>query len=383
MRQFAIFLLLFLPVYASAQPKTLKGRIVDASTQQGVAYTNIGVEGTFCGTASDEGGFFELKIPQELFSEKLFVSAVGYRTVTFSLSDLSGEEFIRIPLEEQTYQIGGVDVEARSRVLFRILRTASEKIPENYHAGPVGLKLYYQEEEHVNDSSVRKREAVVELYDKSGYRNPSVLDAYQNRHYKFTQAKRSFGVRSFADGQTNFDELLEMDLVRLSNTVVNEGLLNDYDLNLEGISTYEGDSVWIISYKTGKPDLAHTGDYFAGRMSGKIYVLKKNYAVIRHECLIEADRNNSRNRSLFTDDEEQRQVRYHFTSVYRDQNGQYMVSYLDCDKTYINPKGEQVNRTCRAYALELKQQPDELSGRDYFEDTPYTENFWRNFKTPE
>jgi len=383
MRQLIIFLFLLLPVVLPAQPKTIKGRIVDASGQQGVAYTNIGIEGTFYGTASDVGGFFELKVPEEFFPGNLYVSAVGYQNLVLALNDLFEKEFVRIPLQVQTYQIEGVDVEARSRVLFRLIRTAARKVPENYLAGPVGLTFYYQEEEQVNDSSLRKREAIVEVYDESGYRSPSVVDAYQHRHYRFTQVKRNFDARLSADGQTGFDELLEMDVVRLSNTILNEGLLNDYDLKLEGMTAFEGDSVWIVSYKTGKPGLAHSGDYFARRMDGKIYILKKNDAVIRHECVIEADRNNSQNRSLFTDEREQQQVRYHFTGIYRRHDGRYMVSYLDCDKTYVNPRGEQVTRVRKAHALEIQRQPVALYGRDYFEDTSFAEDFWSDFKQPE
>lgn len=139
----------------------------------------------------------------------------------------------------------------------------------------------------------------------------------------------------------------------------------------------------IVSYKTGKPGLAHSGDYFARRMDGKFYILKKNDAVIRHECVIEADRNNSQNRSLFTNEREQQQVRYHFTGIYRRHDGRYMVSYLDCDKTYVNPRGEQVTRFRKAHALEIQRQPVALYGRDYFEDTSFAEDFWSDFKQPE
>jgi hypothetical protein len=383
MKQLTFLLLLLIPAYVLAQPKTLKGRIVDATTQEGVAYTNIGIEGTFWGTASDAEGFFELKVPEEFFGEKLFVSAVGYQNTTFLLNDLFGKDFVRIPLVEQTYRIEGVDVEAQSRVLFRIIRTAARNVPENYHAGPFGLKFYYQEEKQLNDSVLQQREAVVELDDETGYRSPSVTDAYQSRRYRFTQVKRNFDTWSFPSGQTGFDELLEMDLARLSNTIFNEGLLNDYDLNLEGVSPYEGDSVWIISYKTSKPDLAHSGDSYATRMDGKIYILMNSYAMIRNECVIEAGQNNSQNRSLFTRDNEQQHVRYHFTATYRKLHGKYVVNYLDCDKTYINPRGEQLSYMRKASALELQMRPVQLPGRDYFEDTPYVENFWQSFQRPE
>lgn len=383
MRQITFFLLFLIPILVLAQPKTLKGRIVDAATQQGIGYTNIGVEGTFYGTASDADGFFELKVPEEFFGEKLFVSAVGYQNVTLLLNDLFKSDFVRIPLQEQTYRIEGVDVEAQSRVLFRIIRTAAQRVPQNYHTGPVEMKFYYQEDKQINDTSSLTREAIVELDDEAGYSSPSILDAYQNRHYRFIQVKKNFDSELFSDGQTGFDELLEMDLVRLSNMLLNEELLNDYDLKLEGISTYDGDSVWIISYRTSKPDLAHCGDCYATQMEGKIYILKNNYAIIRNECIIGASKNNSQNRSLFTDDQEQQQVSYHYTSIYENKDGKYAVNYLDCDKTYTNPQGEKITFRRKADVLELKRQPAEISGRNYFEDTPFVENFWKDFKRPQ
>jgi len=382
MKLLVFFLFLMLPGFIIAQPKTIKGRIVDSADQKGIGYTNIGVEGTFYGTASDADGFFELKVPEEFFGGKLFVSAVGYRNLKLVLNDLFDQEFVRIPLEEQTYRIEGVDVAAQSRVLFRIIRTAAQKIPQNYQDGPLGMKFYYTESELVNDSNRLNREAIVELYDKTGYSAPSVTDAFQNRHYRFTQVKKDFESKTFSAGKTGFDELLEMDLARLSNTILNEELLNDYDLNLEGVSSYEGDSVWIVSYQASKPGLAHSGDYYATQLDGKIYILKNNYVVIRNECMIRASKNSSQNRSLFTEDKEQQQVSYHFTSAYRDQDGKYAVNYLDCDKTYMNPRGEKVTIVSKASALGLEREPTEISGRDYFENTPYVENFWDSFKRP-
>jgi len=382
MKQSLLFLLLILSVQVWAQPKTLKGRIVDAGTQEGIAYTNIGIEGTFYGTASNAEGFFELKVPEEFADGKILVSAVGYENKNLQIRDLLGKEFIRVPLSEQTYRIEGVDVAAQSRVLFRIVRTAARQVPENYFAGPLGLKVYYQEEKQVNDTTRQTREAVVELYDENGYSKPSVTDAFLSRKYRFLQVKKNFDSWSFPSGETGFDELLNMDLARLSNTIFDEELLNDYDLHLEGVSLYEGDSVWVISYKTTMPGLARSGDYYATRMDGKMYVLKKNYALIRNECMIEAERNNSQDRSLFTKSDDQRKVRYHFTSAYREQDGKYALSYLDCDKTYTDPQGERISYTRKASVLDLQTSPAKISGRDFFEHTPYVENFWNSFNRP-
>lgn len=382
MKLIAFCLALLLPVLVLAQPKTIKGRIVDAASQEGIAYASIGIEGTHYGTASDDDGFFDLKIPDGFLEGKLFVSAIGYHQLTLTISELLGTEFARVPLQEQTYRIEGIDVHAQSRVLFRIVRTAARQIPQNYLPGPLGIAFYYQEDTRSADSSLFNREAIVELFDKSGYSNPSITDAYQNRNYRFTQVRKDFESRSFLTGQTGFDELLEMDPVRLSNTIMNEELLNDYDLSLEASSVFEGDSVWIISYRTTEPGLAYSGDYYATQMEGRIYILMKNYAVIRNECQLEASKNNSQNRSLFTGTNEQQQVNYHYTSIYKEANGKYALSYLDCDKSWFNPEGKKITLSRRASVLDLQLNPVEIKGRDYFENTPYVESFWNSFTRP-
>ncbi|WP_163715874.1 carboxypeptidase-like regulatory domain-containing protein [Mangrovibacterium lignilyticum] len=381
MKHILIIACLFLTITLQAQTKLIKGRIVDSNNQSGIAYTNIGIEGTFYGTASDADGFFELKIPDEFAGKMLFVSAVGYENQSYPVSELMQKEFARIALVEQTYSIEGIDVAAQSRVLFRVIRTAAEKVPDNYHAGPIGMKYHYLGKAILNDSTSEVREAIVEMTDQSGYSSPNLKDAYNNRNYKFTEVNKNFESLSFAEGQTGFDELIDQDIARQANTVFNEKLLNDYDLHLEGVSSYEGDSVWVISYKTAKPDVAHSGDYYATKMEGKLYILKTNYALVRHECMIEASKNNPQNRSLYTTGNAQQNVSYHFTTIYQKQGGMYLLSYMDQDKSFTNADGATISLSRKAALLDLEKYPQPISGRSYFEDTSYDEKFWNSFHT--
>lgn len=377
------FLLINLPLMAQTATQTIKGRVVDSKTQNGIAYTNIGVEGTFFGTASDAQGFFELKVPNEYKSEKLFFSAVGYQNITLHIPELLKQEFSKIALVEQSYNINDVDVEAQSRVLFRVLKTAAENIPENYLNGPLGLKYYYVETMKNSTSPEQKREVVVNLYDATGYSSPSVVDAYKNRNYEFAQVKKNFDTYSFPSGQTGFEELLEMDVVRMSNSLLNGKLLNDYDLQLETMSQYEGDSIWIISYKTAKTDIAHSGDFYATSLKGKIYVSKDNYQILRNECVVESTKNAPQNRSLATKGNDQTKVKYHYTAIYKPQNGKYVVSYLDCDKTFVNTDGQPTTYSRKANLLDVSTSPTKIIGKNYFENTAYVESFWNSFTRPE
>ncbi|MGQ8337148.1 carboxypeptidase-like regulatory domain-containing protein [Sunxiuqinia sp. A32] len=382
MRNTIILLILLTSFSVSAQTKLLKGRIVDSTSQDGIAYTNIGVEGTFYGTASDAEGFFELKIPDEFLSEMLYISAVGYKNETILLTELLKKDFNLIRLQAQSYDIENVDILAQSRVLFRVIKTAAERIPENYLAGPISSKIYYSESKQVTGGDAKNREAVVELYDENGYKNPTIVDAFSSRNFKMSQSKRNFDAYSFDTGSTGFDELLEMDIVRSANTLLNTKLINDYDLQLEGVSSFEGDSVWIISYKTDKLDLAHTGDYYTDKMTGKIYISKTDHAILRNECVIESSKNNAQNRSLYTKGNSETNVKYHFTSTYKKQNGKYALAYLDCNKTYLDSENKEVASIRKASILELSQKVSSIKGKDYFEDESYVESFWNSFERP-
>ena len=380
----SFFLLINLTVFAQSETQTIKGRVIDSKTQAGIAYTNIGVEGTFFGTASNADGFFELKIPDEYKNAKLFFSAVGYKNITLRIPELLLQEFSRIALVEQSYSINDVDVEAQSRVLFKVLKSAAQRIPENYQKGPLGMKFYYTETMKNGNSPEQIREAVVNLYDETGYSSPSVVDAYKSRNYEFAQVKKNFDTYSFSSGQTGFEELLEMDVVRMGNSILNEKLLNDFDLELENTDQYEGSPVWIISYKTQKPDVAHSGDFYATSLNGKIYVSKTNYQVLRNECVIESTKNNPQNRSLVIKDNDQSKVNYHFTAIYKPQDGGYALSYLDCDKTFTNANGQLSTYSRKANVLELNTtSPTKINGKNYFENTAYVESFWNSFERPE
>ena len=381
MRNTLLFLFLIAAISVSAQTQVLKGRIVDSKTQEGLTYTNIGVEGTFYGTASDAEGFFELNIPDQFKAEKLYISAVGYKNKSIDLNGLLSKDFNLIKLDAQTYGIADVDVAAQSRVLFRIIKSASQNISKNFTSNPVGYKVFYSER-ITTGFKTQVREAVAKLYDENGYKNCSVKDAFDSRNFQFVQSKKSFDTYSFPEGSNGFEELLEMDIVRSASTILNEKLLNDFDLQLVGQSVFEGDSVWIIAYKTAETDLAHTGDFYAEKMNGKIYVSKSDYGIIRNECAIEASKNNRQNRSLATKANSQQKVKYNFTSTYKKENGKYHLAFLSSQKSFVNGENIGVKSIRNASVLEVDNSPSKIIGKDYFEDVVYEESFWQSFKKP-
>ena len=122
MKTLLIFFLGFFPISIFAQEGnvagTLKGKVMDMNDNP-IAYTNIGLEGTYFGTASNSEGEFELKIPDDFTSYRIFFSAVGYKNSMLVVSDLLEKDFNIIRLQEQSYSIDDIDVNAQSKVLYQ------------------------------------------------------------------------------------------------------------------------------------------------------------------------------------------------------------------------------------------------------------------------
>ena len=274
---------------------TIKGRILNQVTNEPVAFTNISISDTFYGTASDENGNFELKIPGEMASAEIHFSAVGYKKSNFSAANLIDRDYSIIKLVPQSYEIENVDVEATSKVLITILRMASENIPYNYIAGPVNMVAEYLNENIYDDTARFEQQAEILIYDKSGYKAPSVINEFKMRKYEIKKEEPDY---RFSSGLINFDELLRLDWVRSSSSVLNPALAESFNLTVEAEPEIEGKSAWVIAFSQPDPDLAGSGDFYATSFKGKITILKDDYAVIKIEGHAESPKQNRQGRFL-------------------------------------------------------------------------------------
>jgi hypothetical protein len=258
------FILFCFSLLSQAQTGTtiLKGKVIDQETKEGISFVSIGVEGTFLGTATNPEGNFEIRIPEEHQSKNLYFSAIGFKNISFPIADFLQKQDVVIALSPLSYDIAEIDVAAESLVLQRILRTASEQISLNYLSGPINLKLYCEERKSIDNEASESTKTIVDLYDASGYAHPSWADAFKNRSYQITEMQSLSPPYSFRDAASSLDELLEMDVARLSNTVLNPKLLNDFRMKMEAKTRINDDSVWIISYSAVKLELTHTGSFY-------------------------------------------------------------------------------------------------------------------------
>ncbi len=367
----------------------IKGKVIDKQTSEPIIYAAIGLVGTFVGTVSNNDGEFELKIPTGLSYDTVLISAVGYVTKTLSIKENAGKSDVLVDLVSREFQIQEIDVTAKSLYFQKIIKEAVNHLETNYIQMPFNYDVYYRSEEKRNDTVTRLREAAVKIYDSEGYKRGGVHKVFTERNYKFLQVKRNFVLSSLDDGSTNLDDVLEMDITRVSGNVLDVKYLHIYNVTLEKVIEYEGDSVWVLNYESEKPTLGSTGDYYATSYTGKIYIKKSDYAVIKNETVIQSANYSNLGRSFYVNEKKQTWkpllVTYDFTVIYKKHFNSYYLSYVE-----YNRKLELQNKKTSAKKTEqLKTKmmvnkivtikPIVIEKRAYYENIPFDKTFWDNY----
>lgn len=367
----------------------LVGQLIDKQTQAPIPFANVGVVGTYIGAASNIDGYFEVKIPTKYEDRNLQVSAVGYSTFKSIVSDCMVMDSLHVELTPKNYKIAEVEVKAQSLVLLKTLKNAIDNIPQNYLQTPFNYNIYYRCEKFENDSLSRLREAALEIYDDKGYQRADAYQVFKERGYRFVQVRKNFENASLADGSTYLDDLLEMDIVRVRGNILNKNNLNFYNLTLEKVTEYENDSIWVIAYKSKRPTLGNTGDYYAKSYEGKIYIKMKDYAVVKNETHVTATNYSPQGRSFYVNEKRQawspKTIQYDFSATYKHHKGYYYLSYVNYNRHHLlTNKNDNQQKKLDIHTEMLitgikTTDPNPIEKRAYYEDMPFVKKFWDSY----
>ncbi len=342
----------------------VKGKVINSVTSEEVSYTNIGIEGTFYGTASNSEGNFELKIPEEMKNSTIFFSAVGFVNKKIEVNTLFEKEFNIVKIDPQSYDIDDIDVAAQSKVLVRILTMASENIPYNFISGPFNLQCSYTKNKTINDTTTIEQKAEILIYDQDGYSNPSKLDAF--RSIKYSLKKEAWeDDYSFSSGTTNMDEILELDWVRSASSVLNPEILKSFSLKLEDEPVVDGKLCWLISFKQEHPTLAGSGNYYSNKFSGKITITKEDYSVLKIEGNAGSTKNSRQGNSLAIGNsnmDAMKNVNYNFQVIYEN----LKPAVITMEKNYELGGDKIAENTALKINRVLTTNVTPLASREYF-----------------
>ena len=355
-----------------SQNITIKGKVLDAETNQPVEFANIGIVGSFMGTASDFNGGFELSISEEFSSYTVRISAVGYQPKEVIVGDLVDEGGVDVKLIQQSYGIDQVEVMAESKRLYGILKTAANMISDNY-AQAYASNVYFSQT--INETE--KSEMALNYTDAAGYGDRSFNNAYQKRDFEVKEVRRNFEQKPIKKGMLRADDVLDFDIVRVRGNVLDADVVDQFDLELVKNDSSPKDSVWIIKYSLSKPDFAATGDEQVISYKGVVYVSSVDYAILRNELEVVSKGYHHAGRAsgLASDNGE---YSYKVNTNYRKAiDNKYALSKIE----YSGSGSKKIDMIWVSYDYSSKID-NQIEGRTYYTTHPTDDSFWNRFALP-
>ncbi len=265
---FLFFSVLLAFTLTAQSHKIAKGYISNETNDKPLPYVHIQIKGTGIGTISDKNGHFLLKIPSAYFDKRLLVSYIGYESFETEIKSIKKALIVR--LKPADYQIGEVIIMPDSTLL-TFLEKAFKKIPENYPDYPTRLTGFYREAvKSVNNEYTYFAEAVTKTY-KNSYNKKGVqgqvkiLKSLVNEFPKIDSLPIRFygGVFEASDGDIIFNR----------GSFINPKNFKNYHYALDGITKFNGNDVYIISFDT-------KNDSLNGSREGRFYLDKASLAYL-------------------------------------------------------------------------------------------------------
>lgn len=111
-------------IFANLQCQIIKGKVVDASSNNALEYASIGVINTSIGTITNEAGEFNLNVEKSTSTSIVRFSMMGYEPVSLSIGELTDKDNI-IKLNEKPIQLNEVSVSPNN--VFRKIGITSQR----------------------------------------------------------------------------------------------------------------------------------------------------------------------------------------------------------------------------------------------------------------
>ncbi|MCH2213709.1 MAG: prolyl oligopeptidase family serine peptidase [Flavobacteriales bacterium] len=316
---------------------SLKGKVIDATTDEPLAFSYVTVEGVALGTVTDGDGEFLVNIPAQYRGNNIVFSYVGYVRTIYSIKDLQKLDPLVIQLKRDVELISEVVIKPEKKISAKqLMKRIIKNIEQNYAQEPVILDGYYRETVAENGAFITYADAAAKIHyapyqEKSYHWKDYRLDAqrsiatlnFGNMYNGKSLHRGHFHSSTMNRDQAKVIDCRSSDNLTKTNMVANVqagpmGIFSkDYlkykaaffgdkkfkRFNFElGEVLMEGEGyVYVLSFRTvltkeQMEELEKKGErrpfYKATRykaLQGKIYVDKKNFAVLKFEASVPSE----------------------------------------------------------------------------------------------
>lgn len=310
-----IFLLCWIISFSAFAQKEgiriVEGKLTDPQTKESIAFATIGIEGSSLGTSSNADGFFSIKIPASLNSEKLKIkiSSIGYDNVTLinplGFQDVYMNHAITVLREAIIF---GSDLTAAG-----IAKKAFSRIKKNYNTKPFVYKNFYRHYCKEDTAYGRLIEAATEVYKRKGYKLQQPQPGNKDE-VRVNQLRRSLDKTKVSNTHMPIAvyPILGADFVGFQTKITSVinlfvpqdvSLLKAYfkqtDFKLEGITEFDGQQVYEIHYRINPHTLYTSAATNRFTFTGKLFINTKDYAFVKVETLRESKQETTNTVALY------------------------------------------------------------------------------------
>lgn len=131
---FIVFILSTLPFNNLVNGQSLRGKVIDKSTNAPLEFVHIGIIGKNSGSISKESGDFELELSQFIDSDTILISHIGYKTLQLTAGDISTNSDISLALEPINFEIPEIVIIGNDVESYTLGREKTTKITTG-HSG--------------------------------------------------------------------------------------------------------------------------------------------------------------------------------------------------------------------------------------------------------
>ena len=379
-----LFLISFLLVWygeSLAQNSRINGVVKD-QTGQPVPYAQIRMEGAPYGAVSNTEGEFSLGFSslEKFTANILVVSCIGYATRRLRIADIQPDQPLILHLDPQPYALQSINIYATNLSAQEMLRTAFNKIPDNYARKPYHLQTFYRH--YCKEGGIYGRliEAAIELYDPKGhprqYKGPA-----QKLEVKLHQLRRSFDYTRLSSVRhlpIALYQTLQQDFVSY-RTVLSQNLTDrKFRFSYADTTYFDGEVVYVIAY---------SGRQKTRRFQGKVFLSVSDMAILSVDEQVTSYRQSKGNRYTTT---------RHYLTSYKKYNGAYYLNHLLHEGTSLDQRldsaGKVVTSQDHAYHVEMMVNSIDTQGipikgkeptASQMQNLTYNPGFWETYNVLE
>ncbi len=222
----------------------IRGEIRDVKTNKEVPFATVSITGESIGTISNEDGRFLFKIPKEYENKTISIASMGYESLKLPVSNL--DTTFQIYMLKQDY-IPIQEVIIRKKEPISLLRSAVEKIPDNFSTKPALYTTFYRETIKRNREYITHSEAILFIY-KAPYTND-----YSNDLVKVFKSRKTLNVSRLDTFMLKLKGGIEtsliLDIAKNPSNLISEENFQFYKYNLSDIILFDEHPTYVIEFE--------------------------------------------------------------------------------------------------------------------------------------